>query len=144
MPSNVQAIIGFVQGGCHIFRAAGMQKESAPPAIFANGARGVSVRFRDRVGAVPACALAGAPLRVLPQLQRALANGVLVHPHHAHRLLRGVTAHQVAVVDTLVAGEVLGDRLRGDVGEDHARTRQFLDVGAERAQVAREDRLALA
>ena len=114
MPSNVPAIIGCTQGVCYM---------PLP-------AKTLCVSRFSRRG--------------LAQLARALADRLLAHANSAHGLFGRVALDQVAMVDLLIAGKVLGDGLVRDVGEDHAGACQFLDVGAERAQVARKDRLALA
>ena len=57
-------------------------------------------------------------------------------PGAFERFFDGVALHEVALVDTRVAGEVLGDGLGRDIGEDDAGARELLEIGFERAQVA--------
>lgn len=57
-------------------------------------------------------------------------------PGAFERFLDGAALHEVALVDARVAGEVLGDGLGRDIGEDDAGARELLEIGFERAQVA--------
>lgn len=54
-------------------------------------------------------------------------------PGAFERFLDGVALHEVALVDARVAGEVLGDGLGRDIGEDDAGARELLEIGFERA-----------
>ena len=66
----------------------------------------------------------------------ALGNFLGAKADFGHGVLDGQAAHDVAVVHLLVAREVLGDGLRRNVLQHHARAGELARFGAEAAQVA--------